>query len=59
MPIANGVVPRTVANAAEEAAEEEISPSVELFTMVVLGQGNDTAATPCFHVYSSCQCCYG
>ena len=43
------------ANAAEEAVEEELSPSEELFTSVVLEQDNDTAATSCFCIYSSCQ----
>jgi len=46
----------TVANAAEEA---DLSPSEELFTTVVLGQDNYTAATLCSRVYSSCQSCYG
>ena len=45
-------------NAAEEAVEEELLPSEELFTSAVLGQDNDTAATSCFHVYSSCPSCY-
>ena len=30
-----------------------------MFTSIVLGQDNDTAATSCFRVYSSCQSCYG
>ena len=34
-------------NAAEEVVTEELSPSEELFTAVVLGQDKDTAAT-CF-----------
>ena len=29
-----------------------------MLTIVVLGQDHDTAATSCFHVYSSCQSCY-
>jgi len=48
----------TVANAAEEAVAEELSPFQELFTTVVLDQDDDTAATSCFHVHSSCQSCY-
>ena len=46
-------------NAAEEAVTEELLPSEELFTSVVLGQDNDTAATSCFRVYSSYQSCFG
>ena len=42
----------------EEAVAEELLSSKELFTTVVLGQDNDTAATSCFHVYSDCQYCY-
>jgi len=49
----------TVANAAEKAVAEELSLSEELFTSVVLEQDNYTAATSCFHVYSSCQSFYG
>jgi len=30
----------------------------ELFTTVVLEQDDDTAATSCFYVHSSCQSCY-
>ena len=48
-----------VANAAEEAVAEELSPSQELFTTVVLEQDDDTAVTSCFRVHSSCQSCYG
>jgi len=44
-------------NAAEEAVAEELSPSEELFTSIVLEQNNEKAATSCFHVYSSCQSC--
>jgi len=46
-------------NAAEEAVEEELLPSEELFTTVLLGQDDNTAATSCFHVYSSFLSCYG
>ena len=35
-------------NAAEEAVEEELSCSEELYTTVVLGQDNGTAATSYF-----------
>ena len=44
----------TVANAAENAVEEEILCSEELFTTVQLEKDYDTAATPYFCVHSSC-----
>ena len=43
-------------NAAEKAVKE-LSLSEEWFTTILLGQDHDTAATSCFHVYSSCKSC--
>ena len=40
-------------NSQETVAKEEFLPYKELFTSVVPGQGRKTAATFCFHVYSS------
>jgi len=40
-------------NFAEEAVAEELLPYKELFTSVVPVQDHKTAATSCFHVYSS------
>ena len=40
-------------NVAEEAVAEELLPYKEVFTSVVPGQDHKTAATSCFHVYSS------
>jgi len=38
---------------AEEAVAKELLPYKELLTLVVPGQDHKTAATSCFHVYSS------